>query len=460
MAVGSSSTAPFGDALVWALFAHGLVAVALGFSYGHDHHASVLLVAAAVPAVGVALWATRRPSRPFAGDAAIAWLAAMASTIAVAVLEPGTFLPPGASRAPLLVLSVAACGVVASYAPEVLGLRAPHARSSRTVGDLRGAARPIALLLLAFGLGAWLLRASPAPAIDVWAVHQQGASALVHGRQVYAPGAISAPDTGALVREIDTYPYPPLNVVLTAPAYAVTGDTRWAQLVSILLGAVLLRATAQRRGWRGPVPDLLMACLLFHPRGLFVLEQAWGEPLALPLLGGFTLAWSSGRSHLAAVMLGLLCALKQHYLLYLPALAFLPGIGVAGVAIAFATLVVTYLPFAIAAPVGLWNAVVVHHLKNPFRPDSLSITARLSDAGIALPSWPGFAVSLASFGALAWTPRKLGPLLLASSLTFLVFYLLGRQAFCNYYYLLGATWLFAAASLDGARMTEHATHAG
>jgi hypothetical protein len=450
VAAGSSWTSPFGGALTWALIAHGLVTVALGFSYGHDHHPSEVLVTAALPSVGVALWATRRPSQPYASEGAIAWLAAIASTIAVSILEPGTFLQPGTSRVPLLVLTGAASVIVASYAPEVLRLGGPHAGPSRAIGNLRSAARPIALLVLAFGLGAWLLRASPAPAIDVWTVHQQGADAIVHGRQVYAPGAISASDTGALVREIDIYPYPPLNVVLTAPAYAATGDTRWAQLVSILIGAALLRATAQRRGWRHPVPDLLMACLLFHPRGLFVLEQAWGEPLALPLLGGFTLAWSSGRSRLAAVMLGLLCALKQHYLLYLPALALLPGIGVAGAAIAFATLLATYLPFALSAPLGLWNAVVVHHLKNPFRADSLSITARLADAGIALPVWPGFAASLASFGALAATPRKLGPLLLASSLTFLVFYLLGRQAFCNYYYLLGATWLFAAASLDGS----------
>ena len=148
-------------------------------------------------------------------------------------------------------------------------------------------------------------------------------------------------------------------------------------------------------------------------------------------------------------MLGLLCALKQHFVLYLPALALVPGIGLAGVAIALATAVATYAPFALAAPAGLWTAVIVHHLRNPFRTDSLSLTARLWSAGVVVPSWVGFAASAGTLGALAWVPRRLGPLLLASSLTFLVFYLLGRQAFCNYYYLLGATWLFAAGALAG-----------
>ena len=39
------------------------------------------------------------------------------------------------------------------------------------------------------------------------------------------------------------------------------------------------------------------------------------------------------------------------------------------------------------------------------------------------------------------------PLLLAASVSFTLFYLFGRQAFCNYYYLLDATVLFAAATL-------------
>ncbi len=431
---------PGATAFACALIAHGLVAEALVISYGHNHPVADMLAVAAVPVVGLGLASLRRQGPVAALAGVLAWVAALASTVAVLVVDPGVFVEASAPRAPFLVLGVAAIGVVASYALDVAGRPVP----AWLVG-----ARPLVLLGVALGLGAWMLRASPAPDIDVWTVHQQGADALLHGRQVYAPGTIDTPDTHSHARAIDTYAYPPLNLVLTAAAYAVTGETRWAQLVAILVGAVLLRATAQRSGARAPVPDLLMACLLFHPRGLFVLEQAWGEPLALPLLGGFALAALADRRRVAAGMLGLLCALKQHFVLYLPALALVPGIGLAGVAIALATAFATYAPFALAAPVGLWTAVIVHHLRNPFRTDSLSLTARLWSAGVVVPSWVGFAASAGTLGALAWVPRRLGPLLLASSLTFLVFYLLGRQAFCNYYYLLGATWLFAAGALAG-----------
>jgi hypothetical protein len=438
--------APGAAAFGCAIMAHGLVVAALIISYGHNHPVADLLAVAAAPAACAGWWATRWPGRHEAGAPAIAWAAALASAIAVAVVDPGTFVGPTAPMVPLRVMSLAAVGVVASYAFDLLGARGVADPALRWLAH----ARPSLLIALGLGLGAWMLSASPAPAIDVWTVHQQGADALVHGHPVYAPGAIATVDTHSHERQIDSYAYPPLNLLLTAAAYAVTGETRWAQLVAILVGAALLRATAQRKGLPHPVPDLLMACLVFHPRGLFVLEQAWGEPLALPLLGGFTLAWAGGRPRLAAGMLGLLCALKQHYVLYLPALALLPGVGASGVAIALATLLATYAPFAVSAPQGVYRAVVEHHLKNPFRADSLSLTARLSDAGVFLPSWLGFAASVASLVALAWTPRRLGPLLLASSLTFAVFYLLGRQAFCNYYYLLGATWLFAAGSLADA----------
>jgi hypothetical protein len=372
------------------------------------------------------------------GAAAVVWLVALAATVSVAILDPGPLLDPAVSNWPRWLMSSLAVVVVASFAIDLRW----EARPRHTVPWLR----PAVLFALAMGLGVWMLRASPSPAIDVWVVHQQGAEAVMQGRQVYAEGTIHAEDTNTYARTIDRYSYPPLNLILTTAAYAVTGETRWAQLVALGLGGLFLRTVAARAGWRPPIPDLLMVCLLFHPRGLFVLQQSWGEPLALPLLGGFALAAVGGRWRVAAILLGLLCALKQHYVLYLPALALVPGIGLEGLVIAVATAAATYAPFAIAAPRGLWDAVVMHHMRNPFRPDSLSLTAILWKRGVMLPPWAGFVGSIASLGVLRGVPRSLGALLLVSSFTFLVFYVLGRQAFCNYYYLLGATWLFAAAA--------------
>jgi hypothetical protein len=54
-------------------------------------------------------------------------------------------------------------------------------------------------------------------------------------------------------------------------------------------------------------------------------------------------------------------------------------------------------------------------------------------------------------------PREVGPLLLGSCLVFGLFYLFGRQAFCNYYYLVDATALFAAATLTRRRVAPWST---
>jgi hypothetical protein len=416
-------------------------------SRGHEQPVADLLVFASVPALGAGLLATRAaartraPSWPLPRVLVWVWGVALLSTLAVAFVTPGIYIEASAPRLPFLAMSLGAVGIVASYAFDL--------RSGAPGPRWLARGRPAAMIALAFGLGAWMIAASPAPRIDVWQLDQQAADALLHGRPVYAHGALGAIDSFTHARTIDAYDYPPLTLFLSTAAFAITRETRWAQLAAILAGGALLRRLTRRATGHAVLADLLMACLLFHPRGLFVLEQAWGEPLALPFLGAFALAATAKRWRLAAVMLGLLCALKQHFLMYLPALALVPGIGVSGVAIALGTLVATYAPYAqsTASLRDLWANLVVHHLGNPFRPDSLSLPGMLSSAGIALPAGLGFASAAASLGVLGWIPRALGPLLLASSLSFLLFYVLGRQAFCNYYYLLGPTWLFAAATL-------------
>jgi hypothetical protein len=435
---GARGTRAFG----WALGAHVLVASALSISEGHDQPVADTLVFCAVAALAAALFWGRREGRdgadwPFAHAAA--WVAACASIVCAGTLAPGVYME---SRAPLGVffgLNGAAAAVVASYGAERIFDRPAPAWVTR--------ARPVALLVLALGAGIWALDVCPKPRIDVWALDQQAADAWLHGRRVYGHGSMTALDTYDLKRVIDTYDYPPLTLMLSAAAFAATGDTRWAQLVAMVVGAAALRVFAKRVTASAPLADLLMACALFHPSALFVLQQAWGEPLAVPFLAAFCLAIAAGRTRLAAIALGLLCALKQHLVLYLPALLLVPGLGWSGGAIALAVVATTYLPFAVPSPRAVWESLVLHHLNNPFRPDSLSLPALLSDAGIYLPSWIGFAATAASLAVLKGMPRRLGPLLLAASAQFLVFYVLGRQAFCNYYFLLGPTWLLAAAAL-------------
>jgi hypothetical protein len=434
---------PGADVLTAAAYA--LLAAALTVSDGHDQPVAVVLLLVSTLCATVAAVSARRLG---AGEMSpwIALALALASAITSLSRSPGGLTASVHVDARYAVMAGGMLCVIVSYVADV------RARTLITLGWRRW--RPVALLVLGAGLGVWMLRASPSPAIDVWDIQQQAAKRLLVGKSVYAPGAIAVLDSHSFDHVVGSYIYPPLDILLAAGAFALTGETRFAALVAILVGAWLLRAIA-RRSEPAPsaVPDLLMASLLLHPRGLFVLDQAWGEPLALPFLGGFAIACLARRYGLASVLLGLLCGVKQHLLLYLPALALVPGIGLYGGLVALATVAATYAPFILWDHHGMWSALVGHHLGNPFRADSLSLTAFVSNAGIFLPAWLGFIAASAGLAVVLRMPRDLGPLLIASALPFFGFYLLGRQAFCNYYYLLDATLLFAVAAM---RSHDHA----
>ncbi len=422
------------------------------------------LVILAVAAWGVALHATMaRP--PFADQARserganerVAWLIALGSMALAFGRSPGTHILGGLGL--YHALSGAGLLLVATYGADVLGV-AP-VRSAVAV------ARRALLFLVAIALGAWLLKASPDPPIDLFPLHQQTAQALLDGKSIYTPGVVDIWDTYHHTYSIRAYCYFPLSAYLTTIAFFLTRDIRWANLAAQLAAAVLLWLIAARCARDGakaangkgnddtPSPalwaDLLTVSFLFHPRALLVLEKAWIEPLALPFLGGFVLAAVAKRPIVASVCLGLLCASKQHLALYVPFLMLTPGVGVTGVLIAGGVALATMAPYLLRAPLDLYRGTFVSIANTPFRKDALAIPAALSYIGVMMPSWVGFLAALLPFAWLRRVPREIGPLLLGSCLVFGLFYVLGRQAFCNYYYLLDATALFAAATLGAPR---------
>jgi hypothetical protein len=434
----------------WVLIAYTLLAYALAVSDGHDNPVGILLVLASAAATLAAVLGLAVPSRLLRGmsRADASWALALFSILLGFARKPGDFMEPQVSRVPYYgLLSIAAALVFATRSNLFATPRALQVRA-------------YALALVGGALGLWMLHCSPKPDIDVWPLHQQGAALFLGGHSVYARGAVHALDTFTQQRIIGEYSYPPLNIIMTSLGYLVRGETRDAQWISMMAAAVIIRAIAIKVSGGAPtnpaqssqgLPDALFACMLFHPRGLYVLEQAWGEPLALPLLSGFVLAGLHGKTKTAAILLGLLCALKQYFILYLPALALLHGAWRSNLwlsALAFAS---TYLPFLMFSRDGMWNALVLHHLHNPFRPDSLSIPGFLSSAKIAVPTWIGPLIALASFWLLRIVSRGVAGLLLASSLTFFAFFLFGRQAFANYYYLLNVTILVALAAIPDQR---------
>jgi hypothetical protein len=354
--------------------------------------------------------------------------------------------PEGSAILSVLVVAQAALGLFALARPRLTGR---------------------AMLGVALGIyavaGAVVIRHYPPPRIDAFEIQQEAASALETGRNPYEvsyPNHYSQAETRAFYGDDRTvirgYPYPPLTLLVTTAGHAVGGDVRWVLLASQLGIGWLLFALSRGAGHGGAVALALPTLHFLHPRGLFVLDQAWTDPiLACAFLAVLLLIQ---RQRAIGIALGLFLAAKQYSVLAVP--LFLkdgrirPRAWGAAAAIALAVA----LPFFAWSPRDFIDGVVLFQLRQPFRPDALSLPAFAA----AVTGWraPGALALVGAFAAGAFTWSGLGAaagkseppsrLPLAIALVYMAFFLFAKQAFCNYYYAVGVIILGAAALLDPA----------
>ncbi|MGC4086057.1 MAG: hypothetical protein QM736_29010 [Vicinamibacterales bacterium] len=225
-----------------------------------------------------------------------------------------------------------------------------------------------------------MLRVSPFPGIDVIFVHHEALEALINGHDPYR---ISFPNIyGDAWRNYYNpivvfgdrigfgYPYPPPSLLLALPGHLLFRDYRYMELAFLIGSAGLMGLT--RRHMAARLAPLL---LLTTPRGFFVLEQGWTEPIAI-----FTVALSTfllTRGPLpASWAMGLMLATKQ----YLPftGLAVLRSLLLDKRRAWMCVLVMAFVGAAVTLPFALWHinsfmrSVVWLQTLEPFRTDALS----------------------------------------------------------------------------------------
>jgi hypothetical protein len=262
------------------------------------------------------------------------------------------------------------------------------------------------------------------------------------------------------------YGYPPGFFYWPAYLYEATlakivfGDIRYAVLAADLLAALLVRWIGRRLGLSPPAAWLLALIWLAQPVSLLVLELAWVDPL---LIGGIALlAWSMLRRYwlFAGMMLGLVAATKQYgLLLALPTLAFVfasqrretPRFAFSA-ALTWSAFV---LPFALSNWPAFYEHTVGVYLTVPARSDALSLVAWSQNVlGLALPQSIAAAVGVTIAALFAWRlVREPEPTLAdwaaASAIAYAAVFLLGKQAFCNYYFLVAFLVLLHALFSQG-----------
>lgn len=293
--------------------------------------------------------------------------------------------------------------------------------------------------------------------IDVQDFLEGGIDALVAGSSPYGitvPNHYNAVDTERFYgpgvvengRVMFGYPYLPAPLLLDIPAHLL-GDLRWMHLLAIVgAGAV---------AWHLASDGLGHACavlVVVNPLSTTVLMGYPVEPVLVLLLA--LSVWGVARGHRwTGLALGLFFASKQYAVSYVPALwsvARSSGWRTVWAAVAVGGLVVG--AFVVANPGAFVHSAIEFHLKQPFRPESLSLLPGLDDQFGPLPGWllaisplVGLAVSLVV--ALRTKPGATA-FALGVGLSLLVTVLVSKQAHLNYFFPVGVALLLAVITWD------------
>jgi hypothetical protein len=416
-----------------------LVAYALSIGGGSYHPVSLALVASALILLTIDLtvgWPRR-------AGVLLGWLtpAILAVTVAgglwiLASRPPGIFLPRETSLG-WFQAGIAAAGVISlSYASRVL----PRVRF------------PVLTLVFVL-LGGWMIVHAPQPSIDVWIFQQHALDALRHGLNPYSTaypniyGNLPFYDQGVLKDGmVATFPYPPLTLLLDIPGW-LAGDVRWSLMIATAVAAGFMVALGRRLGLPpGHWAELAAVAVMFHPGGFFLVEQSWTEPYVTLGLAANTWTLTTRSTAARSMSLSLALSAKQYSFWWIPPLLATRQVSWRALMWALAGVAVLHLPFLLWDPAALFEGVVLFQVRQPFRSDALSVLTLIGQVtGTYLPSAVGFvAGGLVLFAALWRAPHSIGRCLAATALAMLAFFAFNKQAFFNYYWLVGSVLALAA----------------
>lgn len=188
-----------------------------------------------------------------------------------------------------------------------------------------------------------------------------------------------------------------------------------------------------------------LALLLTFPRLPMVIEWGWSEPVSVGLLV-LAMRWR------AVEWVGVM---SKQYLLPLGAV-LLRGAGVVPASewkaravspkyvIPAAALLLTG-GMVLWSPAAFWHSAMALQFRQPFRADSLSLAALVFDrTGWQFPALAALGITGALTLWMAWRRTRL---VVACAVVLPVFFLLSKQAFLNYWFLVYAVWCLSLGSL-------------
>lgn len=305
--------------------------------------------------------------------------------------------------------------------------------------------KPIMLIscFILFINSVMVLFVSPTPHIDVWHYAQMGGELLLNGVNPYSANYPDLYD--GKYDSTHGFPYWPVaTYFFTIGKYF--GDVRISLIIAqcfSLLGIIKLSNSLLFKK-----PMLIILIWMSFPVTYFILEQSWLDGFLIPMIIWSFHYLSEKKLMRSALILGMMCMTKQ-YMLFYAILSFsyvFRNFGfkrsVEYTAITIFTALVLALPFILWDFQLFYQKTVIDLLNLSYRDDSLSWVAyllrfynyRLSPISISLI----YMVSTLLLSFWVWRKSRGRINVLISSLivNYLVVFLFGKQAFCNYYYLV------------------------
>jgi hypothetical protein len=352
---------------------------------------------------------------------------------------------------PLFSLSVGAAllGAFIALAHEI----APQAglgRASLTALVVAGAALIAARALVVL--------IAPAAAIDVWVFNMMACEHLLDGKNPYS---FLYPDIYHGKWPYSPYNcYPPGYLLSALPFKVGLGDVRWLHVFADLVSAASLYLIGRKNALSERTSLLIAVTWLAAPVSIYIIDQALVDPVVSAWSGVFFLAMTCRRWLLAAVLLGILCTIKQYaFVIGLGALPWLLSqvprrqwLACAGAM--FGTAAVIVLPFALTDWPGFSTSVIQTVARFSLRLDAFNLSSLVAnELDLRLPSFVSSLLTLLALaGGLVWLwkrpSRQLSDAAGYVVLCFGVIFLFGPQASCNYYHLL-AYFILLALVLNG-----------
>jgi hypothetical protein len=315
----------------------------------------------------------------------------------------------------------------------------------------------IAAVVLLYVARYQVLQVSPFPLIDTFTSCTLGADHLLAGRNPYLQ---IYPDI--YHGRYDTIPgcnYWPGIYLWIVPARAIGGDIRWAFLVADLIFVVALGRIAKKVGLPRPAPLLIMLAWAAFPPGLFELEQAWNDIILLAMFACAVWALLEERVVYAGIALGVAASIKLTALpVCVPVLLYVIinhgwKKGAKLVAGALGAFVVVVTAFVAGDVPGFFRLTVAAKLvRAQPRPDALSIPALIMQQFDLVPYNAFFLIAsvgmTALFALLVWRKRArtLPDVLFPLVVYYAGMFMLGKVAFCNYYFFISGLLILLAVT--------------